>query len=695
MSGRPEALFSYFKDVESLAGVGPRLASAFARLVGRRVRDILFHSPVSVIDRSRMVPVASALAGQRVTLTVTIHAHHSPANSRSPYRIDVGDDSAAMMLVFFRGRGDWLLKQFPVGDTRIISGVVEDFGGTLQMTHPEYVVSPGDSASMPAFEPVYPLTAGLSNKVLRKALLSALDMVPSLGEWQDVTRRDQRGWPDFAAALRAIHTPDSAASLDPASPARARLAYDELLADQLAIALVRGAERARKGRITAGGDHVASAVQAALPYRLTGDQQQALADIVGDMKSDKAMLRLMQGDVGSGKTVVALLAAAYAVAGGHQAALLAPTEILAQQHVQSLEAMGTAAGIRVALLTGRVKGKARAALLAKLAAGEIDLLVGTHALIQDDVAFHDLALAIIDEQHRFGVGQRLKLTQKGAGVDVLGMTATPIPRTLTMALFGDMDVSRITEKPPGRKPIVTRVISQDRLGDVIRSLQRAFADGTQAYWVTPLVAESEDTDLAAAESRFEDLQAVFGDRVAMLHGQMPARDKDAVMARFAGGEVSLLVATTVIEVGVDVPAASIMIIEGAERFGLAQLHQLRGRVGRGDQDSSCVLVRGNRLSDIAQQRLKVLRDSEDGFFLAEEDLRLRGAGEILGRRQSGLPVMHFADLMAHGDLLAEARSDARYMVEMGGLDHGVRGDALRHLLYLFERDEGVKLIRSG
>ncbi len=696
MAGRPENLFGYFRDVDSLRGIGPRLAAALERLCGRRVRDLLFHAPSQVIDRSAVPKIADVLTGMRATIAVEVREHVPAANRRSPYKVIVGDDSGTMTLVFFHGRGDWLKKQLPVGEQRYVCGEVEDFQGQWQMAHPDYILRPDALEDLPRIEPVYPLTEGVSNKVIRKAVMQALSTVPALDDWQDTGARDAAGWPSFNAALAALHAPESGMDLSPLSPVRARLAYDEILADQLAIALVRNRERARKGRAVTSDGSLTARAQAALPYQLTGDQQAALDAVVADMRSDKAMLRLLQGDVGSGKTVVAFLAALHSIEAGHQAALLAPTEILAQQHFMTLRALGESVGISVALLTGRIKGKARAELLAALAAGDIDLLIGTHAIIQDAVVYHDLALAIIDEQHRFGVAQRLALARKGAaGVDVLGMTATPIPRTLTLALFGDMDVSRIAEKPPGRKPITTRVVARERLDAVVDSLRRAFAQGAQAYWVTPLIAESASTDMAAAEERFAHLQQHFGDKVGLLHGQMLARDKDAVMARFAEGALNLLVATTVIEVGVDVPAASIMIIEGAERFGLAQLHQLRGRVGRGDQDSSCLLIRGDHLSDVAKERLKVIRDSEDGFFLAEEDLRLRGAGEILGKRQSGLPSMLFADYAVHGELLARARKEARYLVEMDALNTGARGAALRTLLYLFERDTGIRLMQSG
>ncbi len=693
---RPEALFDYFADIERLPGIGKRNKLAIERLAGTRTRDLLMHLPTGLVDRRYRPKVRDAAPGSIATLEVVVDEHLPPHNKRAPYKVRCHDDTAELTLVFFHARADYLRKQLPEGETRIISGKLEHFQGDAQMTHPDYMVSPDSADELPLLETVYPLTAGLSGKVLRKAIHAALESVPPLPEWQlkDIVEREK--WPDFLSAIKRLHNPEGPETLAPKSPERRRLAADELLATQLALAIVRDRTQKKRGRALKGNGHIRGTLIGNLPYSLTGDQEKALQEIITDLESGRAMLRLMQGDVGSGKTVVALLVMAAAVEAGVQAALLAPTEILANQHLETIAPLAEKAGLRVEKLTGRFKGKHRRDILERLAAGEIDILIGTHAIIQDDVQFRDLGLAIIDEQHRFGVQQRLALAAKAtAGIDVLGMTATPIPRTLTLTAYGDMDVSRIQEKPPGRQPVDTRVVSLDRLGEVAQGIGRAVQAGQRAYWVCPLVEESEKLDLAAAEDRFRDFQQMLGPRVGLVHGKMKGADKDAVMEKFQTGEISVLVSTTVIEVGVNVPEATIMVIEHAERFGLAQLHQLRGRVGRGAGKSTCILLRGSEIGEVARARLKTMRESEDGFLIAEEDLKLRGGGEIIGTKQSGLPEFKMVDFLEHADLIELARDDARLIVNKDPELKSDRGKALRHLLYLFERDEGVRLMQSG
>jgi ATP-dependent DNA helicase RecG len=693
---RPEALFTYFADIESLPGVGKRNRQAFERLAGARLVDTVFHIPASVINRSYHPKVMEAAPGSIATIEVDVIAHKAAPNKRAPYKIICQDETGFLTLVFFHARADWLRKQLPEGERRIISGRLEHFQDQVQITHPDYMVPLDQADELPLMEPIYPMTAGLSAKVFRKALNGALDNIPDLPEWHDPSLMERENWPAFKPSLLSLHRPENAEVIEPESLPRRRLAYDELLATQLATAVVRERTRRKKGRTLKGSGNIRKQILSALPYALTGDQEGALGEIISDMESDRSMLRLMQGDVGSGKTIVALLAMAAAVEAGAQAAILAPTEILARQHLESIAPLAEGAGLRVALLTGRNKGKPRQALLETLKTGEIDILIGTHAIIQDDVEFKDLGLAVIDEQHRFGVQQRLSLSSKAMnGIDVLGMTATPIPRTLTLTLYGDMDVSRIQEKPPGRKPIDTRVVSNERLMDVLGGVERAVKSGARVYWVCPLVEESEMLDLAAAEDRYKVLQKVFGDQVGLVHGKMKGVDKDTVMAKFQSGEISILVATTVIEVGVNVPEATIMVIEHAERFGLAQLHQLRGRVGRGADKSTCLLVRAEHVGEVAKSRLKIMRESEDGFLIAEEDLKLRGSGEILGTRQSGMPDFKLVDFAVHSDLIEMARDDARLIVSKDMELMSERGKALRHLLYLFERDEGIRLMQSG
>ena len=598
-------------------------------------------------------------------------------------------------MTYFNARKDYLQKLLPVGETRYVSGTASLYDGHLQMVHPDRVVDEQGLLKLPLLDPVYPLTEGLHPTQVHKAIESALQRLPKLPEWQDAAWLKRNGFSDFADALRSIHRPKEPTDLDPDNAAWTRLAYDELLAGQLALALLRGRMRARPGRGTAAEGKLRARVIKALPYSLTPSQQRAVADIIADLAQPNRMLRLLHGDVGSGKTVVALLAAATVIEAGRQAALMAPTEILARQHLATIKPLADAADIRVAILTGRERGRERPEILSALAAGDIDLVVGTHALFQEDVAFRDLALAIVDEQHRFGVHQRLALTRKGEAVDLLVLTATPIPRTLVLTYFGDMDISELREKPAGRQKIDTRTLPLERLPEVIDAVKRALDAGRRIYWVCPLVEESEMVDVAAAEDRHRDLTKRFGGIVELINGRMRGPEKDRAMRRFAEGDARILVATTVIEVGVDVSQASVMVIEHAERFGLAQLHQLRGRIGRGSESSTCLLLYKAPLGDTAKARLAILRETEDGFRIAEEDLRLRGEGDVLGTRQSGMPGFRLARLEIHGKLLSAAREDAALALNRDPNLSSPRGSALRHLLYVFGRDEAVKLLRAG
>jgi ATP-dependent DNA helicase RecG len=650
--------------------------------------------PTGLVDRRAAPPIAALKHDQVVTIKVEI-VRHDPGHARRPYRITCGDGTGYMSLVYFNVKGDHLLRLLPVGAERIVSGRVEFYGGIPQIAHPDYVVAPDEAARIKPIDPVYPLTAGLAPRVVQRAVATAIERAPALPEWLDQALRERRHWPAWNEAIAAVHAPECTDDLSPETPARERLAYDEILASQLAVALVRARRRRRAGRVLVGTGALAGPVEAGLGFALTHSQRIALAEIAGDMRAPQQMMRLLQGDVGSGKTVVALLAMLIAVEAGAQAALMAPTEILARQHHATLQLLAAPAGMAVGLLTGREKGKARDGVLAGLADGELPVVVGTHALIQGDVAFHDLGLAVIDEQHRFGVDQRLALADKGRTVDTLLMSATPIPRTLMMTAYGDLDTSRLIEKPPGRRPIDTRAIPLDRLDEVIGAIARALGRGAKIYWVCPMVEESETADLAAAEERHRALAPLAPGRVGLIHGRMKTAEKDRVMTRFAGAGIDLLVATTVIEVGVDVPAATIMVVERAERFGLAQLHQLRGRIGRGEAGSTCVLLYQPPLGEIARQRLAILRESDDGFRIAEEDLRLRGAGEVLGTRQSGLPTLRLADLAKHADLVAVAHDDARLVLERDPRLESPRGDALRTLLYLFRRDAAIQYLRAG
>ena len=699
---RPSLLDPLFASLVSLPGIGPKQEALYRRLLGRdqhapRILDLLFHLPTGAIDRSKRVQLRDVVAEGVVTIAVTVDLHRpAPRNRpRAPYRIYAHDDTGDIVLTYFNTPQNYLERLLPVGELRHVSGMAAIFDGMRQMVHPDRVVSDADLDKLPLIDPVYPLTEGLSGRQVGRAAEAALAKLPPLPEWQDTDWLARRQWPSFPHALTTIHRPAAAADLAAEGADWSRLAYDELLAGQLALAMVRAHMRRPAGRENAGDGRLRAMLLAALPYALTRSQEQAIVEITTDLAQPLRMLRLLQGDVGSGKTVVALLAAAAVIEAGRQAALMAPTEILARQHFATIAPLAERAGLRVALLTGRERGRERDAALDALASGELDLVVGTHALFQDEVAFRDLGLAIIDEQHRFGVHQRLALARKGKSVDVLVLTATPIPRTLVLTYFGDMESSQLREKPPGRQPVDTRTIDLARLGDVVDAVGRAMTEGQRVYWVCPLVAESEDSDLAAAEDRFASLEARFGDKVALVHGQMKGRDKDAAMARFVSGAAHVLVATTVIEVGVDVPEATVMVVEHAERFGLAQLHQLRGRVGRGAARSTCLLLYKAPLGETAKARLAVLRETDDGFRIAEEDLRLRGEGDVLGTRQSGMPGFRLARLDVHGDLVQAARDDAALTLARDPDLQSERGKALRHLLYLFERDEAIRLLRAG
>jgi ATP-dependent DNA helicase RecG len=692
---RPAVLNPLFAAVTALKGVGPRLGKLFEKLCGPLVVDVLWHLPVDVIDRSHRPTVASAEPGRIATLTITVEAHLKPPNPRLPYKVRCADATGRIFLVFFHVKGDWLEKSLPVGSARIVSGRIERFGKEIQITHPDHILDPAGLDAMKLIEPVYRLTSGLTLRMVQKAVDGALARAPELPEWHDAELLRRRNWPAWRRAISAAHAPAGPEDLLPAAPARERLACDELLANQLAIALLRANTRRAAGRaIKASGDVVTRRLRA-LPFQLTGAQLRALSEISSDMAAPNRMLRLLQGDVGSGKTVVAFLAMCNAVEAGGQAALMAPTELLARQHFATLAKLAQGSGVALGLLTGREKGRTREDFLSRLVAGGIDIAVGTHALFQEGVEFRDLMLAVIDEQHRFGVEQRMALSQKGKGVDILAMTATPIPRTLEMTAYGDLDVSRLDEKPSGRVHVATSIVPADRLGEVIAAIRRALARRAKVYWICPLVEESEDSDLAAAEERYAALKKSFGNRVGLIHGRMKGPERDKAMAAFASGATGILVATTVIEVGVDVPDATILVVEHAERFGLAQLHQLRGRIGRGDQPSNCLLLYTPPLNDTAKARLSILRETDDGFRIAEEDLRLRGAGEVLGTRQSGFALFRLADFAAHADLIPLARDAARLALERDAGLAGPRSEALRTLLYLFQRDAAVRYLRSG
>ena len=698
---RPSLLDPLFASAATLPGLGPKYARLVDKLLdkpqGARVVDMLFHLPNGALDRRSRPKIAEAPLDALVTLEVRVAELRPPSSSRgkAPFKVLVEDDTGDVELVFFLNNFEWIGKKLPLGATRWVSGKLELWDGHRQMIHPDRVMDEQELAKLPAVEPVYSLTEGLYPRVIQKAALGALAHTPPLPEWLDEKTLRQLGAPGFVEALERLHAPQTPEDVEPTSAACRRLAFDELFANQLALLLTRARMRELPGRAQIAEGKLAEKILVSLPFALTGAQSRALDAIRADLRAPQRMLRLLQGDVGSGKTIVALLAMAHVVEAGRQAALMAPTEILARQHFERMRPLAEGAGLRLAAITGRDTAAVRRESLRALAAGEIDIAVGTHALFQESVGFRDLGLAVVDEQHRFGVHQRLALASKGEAADLLVMTATPIPRTLVLTYFGDMDVSALDEKPPGRTPIDTRALPVERLDDVIAGVGRAVASGARAYWVCPLVEESEELDVAAAEERAESLRAFFGTAVGLVHGRMKGPEKDAAMERFSRGETKILVATTVVEVGVDVPEASIMVIEHAERFGLAQLHQLRGRVGRGSARSSCLLLYKGPLGQASRARIEILRETEDGFRIAEEDLRLRGEGDVLGARQAGTPGFRLARLEVHASLLPLARDAAKAALadnpRLAGDEH--RGKRL--LLYLFERDAAVRLLEAG
>lgn len=692
---RPNILYPLFSQIDSLNGIGAKYAKLIKKLCGERVVDILFHLPYNITDRTYTLPLSAAKDGRIWTGVVTITEHHPPASRKHPYRIYCTDGTAELVLIFFKVYSDSLQKNYPVGEKRAISGKIEYFNGSWQMSHPDYVVSPEKFSSISRVEPVYPLTAGITNKLLIKIETEALNRVLALPEWLMPESLNDLEYISFDNAIKKVHNPKNFADLHPSSTARRRIAYDEILSNQLALAFIRQKVKQKKGRVFQGTKELFQKVVSNLPFTLTKAQQNALDEISKDQSTPCKMLRLLQGDVGSGKTVVALLSMLKVIEEGAQTALMAPTEILAKQHYETITSLCRNTEIQIALLTGKSKPKEKREICEKLALGKIDILIGTHALFTDSVTFKDLGYVIIDEQHRFGVNQRLSLSAKGEMCDVLVMTATPIPRSLLLTAYGDMDYTKIDELPKGRKPAKTVVMNTNKISEIISALSCKIEQGTRAYWVCPLVEESEKSDLAAATQRYEMLQKSFGKVVGLIHGKMKEAEKDSVMEEFKQGKKKLLVATTVIEVGVNVPEATIMVIEHAERFGLAQLHQLRGRIKRGYEAGSCILLYSYPLSNVAKERLNIMKQTEDGFYIAEKDLELRGGGEILGTRQSGFTEFKLADMSYHQDLLIKARDDAAHILTTDPKLETPRGKALKILLYLFEQNEAVKTYLAG
>jgi len=693
----PDPLAALLAPARMPRGVRADVAELIARVAGGPfARDLVFLPPHTAIDRRNKVAIADTRPGEIATIDVEVD-QHTPSFRGSPYKVRLRDETGFIHASYFRAKPDMMQRLWPIGQRRLVSGKVEvyDKTGERQMLHPDHVVDPAKGEAPPEIEPVYPLTAGLPGRTLARAIHAALEALPELPEWLESTTVTAHHWPGFREALLALHKPQSPDDIKPEGPIRTRLAYDELFARQCALRLRRAVRREEPGRAVHGDGSLKAKILASLPYAPTGAQTRAVTEIENDMATPAPMSRLLQGDVGAGKTLVAALAMARAAEAGLQSALMAPTDILARQHANTLLPLLDAAGIAAAVLTGRDKGKARAEIMERLASGALQVVIGTHALFQDEVAFRDLALIVIDEQHRFGVSDRMRLVSKGLNPHLLAMSATPIPRTLALAVHGDMDISVLDEKPPGRQPIRTVAMPENRADEVADAIAAARERGERAYWVCPLIEQSEAVDLAAVQDRYEILRERFGEGVEIVHGKMNAASRDAAMERFRSGAAFVLVATTVIEVGVDVPEASIMVIEQAERFGLAQLHQLRGRVGRGGLRGSCVLLWRPPLGETAKARLDALRRNDDGFVIAEIDYKMRGAGDVLGVQQSGMPPLRLVDPETHNSMLMQADKEARLAIERDPQLAGPRGHAIALALRMFGYEEAAALARSG
>lgn len=693
---RPSELFHLFGDLNNLSGIGPKTVINLKNLSIEKPRDFLFNLPFSVLDRLPVSSIRGVPASKIVTVEVLVKAHKIGRSRASAHRVTVQDTEVSFQLVFFNARKEYLESLLPVGERRIISGKLEFYDNIPQIVHPHHVKKINEEKAIVRFEPVYPLTSGVSQKLMFGTINGLLEKLPKLGEWIDHELLKIKGWPSWQDALKSAHCPVSADGASNTNPARLRLAFDELFSHQLSLSIARNKIKRSKGKANISTGIFQTKVLNNLPFKFTEDQKLSIRDILDDLKKPERMNRLLQGDVGSGKTIVAFIGLIAAVEAGGQGAIMAPTEILARQHFETLLPLAEKAGISLGLLTGRDKGNSRRSKLADIKEGRTNVIIGTHALFQADVVFQDLRFAVVDEQHRFGVNQRLELGKKGSVVDLLIMTATPIPRSLALAQYGDMDISIIKQKPPGRKPINTALISDVRIDEVVDKLKKSIAKGAQAYWVCPLIEESEVLHYTAAERRFEQLRAKLGEGVVeLVHGKMSSETKDKIMDRFVSGNIKLLVATTVIEVGVNVPSANIMVVENAEKFGLAQLHQLRGRVGRGSNQSTCLLLYKEPLNISSRKRLSILRETEDGFKISEVDLNLRGSGDAIGTAQSGLPRFRMANIDIIEMLMETAHQQARYLLAKDPNLVTPQGKAARNLLWLMDQDKSIQLITVG
>ena len=684
---RPKILYKLFSNLETIKGIGPKNAKLIERLCGKYLLDLILHRPIAYIDRRNSPKIKDLSNNSIVTLILKVDGHTPSFNKRMPYKITCSDDTGQLNIVYFNLRGPYLKKMFPIGSKKVVSGKVEEFNGIFQMTHPQHIADESNLDSVKKIECVYPLTAGISSKIIQKSINSSLAIIDDLPEWIPIDYLQKNNWTSWKKSIYEMHNPNELKE-DKEDIYLNRLVFDELLSQQLTVRLIKNKISKLKGNTIKPNGSLLEQLKSHLSFELTDDQNQAIKEISKDQSSPNKMLRLIQGDVGSGKTIVALHSMIQCAENSKKSILMAPTEILAEQHYNTIKFFAEKLRLSCALITASNK---------KNHNYESDILIGTHALFQDKVSIDNIGLIVIDEQHRFGVHQRILLNEKaGNECDILLMTATPIPRTLELASYGDMDITKIVQKPKNRKPIITKSINLNKIESLKEALTKKLKQQEKIYWVCPLVDESDKMDLQSVNQRVLDIQKYYKDfNVEMVHGQMKQEEKNKIMDNFKSFKTQILVATSVIEVGIDDPDATVIIIENSERFGLSQLHQLRGRVGRGTKQSTCILLFDGPLTENAKKRINVMKETNDGFKIAEEDLSIRGAGEILGTRQSGLPNFRLTDLNVHKSLMTQAREMAIKIVDKDPELSSDQGKSLRLLLHLFNNQVAIDYLKSG
>ena len=692
---RPEKIKSIYSSISELPGVGPKIENLFNRMGIFRNLHFLWHIPYNVIKRQKHLNIHEAEINSLVTLKIKVLRHKPSRFKRQPYKINCICGETPIDIVYFYARHPVMRATLPVGKEKYVSGKLEYFRNNFQITHPSHIIDAEQIKSLKDIEPVYSLTSGLSQRIVLKYLDKILNSLPKFDEWIEKKILKKYSFENWNKSINSIHNPKNSEDLINNNIFRRRLAYDELLAHQLAISIIRNSNQKKLGIFFNKKSNLTENFIKKLPFELTKSQNKAWDEIKEDLMSRDQMVRLLQGDVGSGKTIIALLSMLLAVESGYQASIMVPTSILANQHFQNISELLKHSSIKIILLTGKDKGKNRLEKIKIIENGEANIIIGTHALIQDDINFKSIGIVVVDEQHRFGVFQRMAFTYKGVRPSVLVMSATPIPRTLSLAAYGDMDETRITEKPIGRLPIITTSLKFINEFKLIKRLKEKIKTGEKTYWICPLVEESEELDLKAATTRYNNLNKIFKKQVLLVHGRLHEKEKEEIMEKFKNENYKILVATTVIEVGIDIKDATTIIIEHAERFGLAQLHQLRGRVGRNNLQSYCILLHKDSIGDNAKRRINKMKATNDGFEIAEEDLNIRGPGEILGKKQSGIPSFKLADLTYDADLLKDAREAATEIINTNPKLNNNHGNNLKELLYLFERDVAIKTLQAG